>query len=164
MAVTNSLSSKRFKFIRQLKHDFPQFKFLPGQKDFWSAHTNTITYAQKIEDKNFSWSILHELAHALLGHITYGSDFELIKMESLAWQKAAELGQKYNIKISDDHIQDCMDTYREWLHRRSACPVCGSRSPQLDAQNYKCLNCSTEWSVTQNLARPYRLKSQKLKD
>jgi hypothetical protein len=108
-----------------------------------------------------AWSLLHEVGHALLDHQSYDSDLELVEMESLAWQKAKEVGVAYGHTIDEDHIQDCIDTYRDWLHQRSACPNCDNRSLQQDARHYKCFNCGQTWAVSASrFCRPYRLTKQ----
>lgn len=163
MAATtssNNIKPKTERFIADLQRDFPSLKFEPGRHDAWSAQSQTITYDPKQSFKQLSWSVLHELAHAELDHRHYTSDFELVKLEALAWQRAQQIGQKYAIVIDEEHIQDCLDTYRAWLHKRSACPTCQTRSPQLNETTYRCLNCQTEWTVTPRLARPYRLTTK----
>ena len=77
-----------------------------------------------------------------------------------AWHKAQELGDKYGYKIDLDHIQDCLDTYRDWLYKRSLCPFCSTSSLQSDERTYKCFNCGSQWHVSKSkLCRPYRRKA-----
>lgn len=155
--VVMTTSNSQSEFINKLKLDFPQFKFAPGQQDHWSPAQRTIFYDAHRSADDTRCSLLHELAHGLLGHTDYGSDFELLKLETEAWAKAAEIGTNYGVKISDDHIQDCLNTYRDWLHRRSACPACGMHVAQKDSRSYKCFNCGTGWSVTNDrFSRAYR--------
>ena len=159
MVVTNSSSNKlkAKDFIGRLQQDFPDFKFTPGPQENWSPGNHTITYNQAEPLHKLKCGILHELAHAQLDHHDYQSDFELMKMESEAWELAARLGRKYSVRISDDHIQNCLDTYRDWLHRRSTCPNCGLHVLQADATNYHCFNCQTTWKVSGGrFVRPYR--------
>ena len=147
--------------IASLKADFPDFDFKPGSQDHWSPKRNTITYNSEEPAKKMSYGVLHELAHAQLGHTDYQSDFELLKMEALAWELAAKLGKKYGVKINDGHIQNCLDTYRDWLYARSTCPVCGTHSLQKDAKHYECFNCHNVWSVSHDrFVRPYRLNEK----
>jgi hypothetical protein len=144
-------------FISLLAQDYSDFKFQPGKQDHWSPRIKTITYNPEEPIEKLFYGVLHELAHALLDHSTYSSDFELVKLETEAWKLAAEIGKKYKVDISDDHIQNCLDTYRDWLHRRSACPTCGTHVLQKDLQNYLCYNCQTSWQVSSGrFARPYR--------
>jgi len=157
MAAT-SLSDNQFKeFIEQLAADYPQFSFKEGKQDHWSPSSNTIIYNPSKPLADLKQSLLHELSHALLGHQDYSSDLELLKLEAQAWEMAAKLAPNYSLSISDDHIQNCIDTYRDWLHRRSTCPACGMHVLQKNAGTYKCFNCQTEWSVTDSrFVRAYR--------
>lgn len=150
------------KFLKQLHKDYPQLKFVVSDQFCWSPSKGEIMYDRDaLSAVTAQWSLLHEVGHALLGHVTYKSDLELIELESAAWHKAQSLGKKYGQEISEDHIQDCMDTYRDWLHQRSACPTCDNRSLQQDSRHYKCFNCGQTWSVSSSrFCRPYRLTKQ----
>lgn len=157
MVATTTSSRTSKSFIKQLARDYPQFCFKPGQQGHWSPRSKTITYNPQEPSDELYYELLHELAHALLGHQTYQSDFELLKLESQAWELAAKIGRKYRIKLSEDHIQDCLDTYRDWLHRRSQCPTCGMHVLQKDSSSYKCFNCGAQWRVSsRRFARAYR--------
>jgi hypothetical protein len=104
-----------------------------------------------------TWSLLHETGHGLLVHADYQSDLELLHMEVAAWEKAKELGQAFGVQIDPNHIEDCLDTYRDWLHRRSTCPTCGSVSLQHNSTEYHCHNCNAMWQVSSSrFCRPYR--------
>jgi hypothetical protein len=106
------------------------------------------------------FSLLHELGHALLEHKDYTYDVELLKIEVAAWDRARTLAEQYGVTLDEDHIQDCLDTYRDWLHLRATCPTCFGRSLQSTETCYRCFNCQTEWSVTRSrLCRPYRLRT-----
>jgi hypothetical protein len=123
MAATTTSNKTSKEFISRIIHDYPQFKFAPGAQEHWSPKANTITYSESEPMAELRYGLLHELAHALLGHTSYNSDFELLKLESEAWELAVKIGKNYKIKLDPDHIQDCLDTYRDWLHRRSKCPA-----------------------------------------
>ena len=159
MAVM-TISSKTSKdFVDKIAADYPQFSFQPGPQEHWSPKTNTITYNKSEPLDELRYGLLHELAHAILDHHSYQSDFELLKMEAQAWALAVNIGNKYKIKLDNDHIQDCLDTYRDWLHRRSKCPTCGMHVLQKDITSYKCFNCGTAWQVSaRRFARAYRRK------
>lgn len=145
-------------FVKKVASDYAQFRFEPGQTEHWSPRTNTITYNPGHSGDDLRFGMLHELAHGLLGHTRYNSDFELLKMESLAWAEAAKIGRRYGVIISPDHIQNCLDTYRDWLHRRSTCPSCGAHGLQTDNAHYQCFNCRHSWRVSsRRFARSYRL-------
>ncbi len=159
MGVTNTAdkTKKNEIFVDSLKKDYPQFRFKRGSEDVWSPSNQTIVYNPARPLSKLQYSLLHELSHALLDHTNYTNDFELLKMEAEAWNKAAEIGQKYAVAISNEHIQNCLDTYRDWLHRRSTCPKCGMHVLQSSPTHYRCFNCQTEWSVTdKRFNRSYR--------
>src|SRR4051812_39841498 len=117
MAATTTSSKTSKVFIERIITDYPQFNFEPGPQELWSPKTNMITYSQSEPLTELRYGLLHELAHALLGHNSYNSDFELLKLETEAWDLAVKIGKKYKIRLDPDHIQDCLDTYRDWLHR-----------------------------------------------
>ena len=147
------------KLLASLRRDFPDLAFAPSDIFSWSSRKQTVNYAKVPADPVHAvWSLLHEMGHALLNHTTYQTDFELVKMEAAAWDRAAALGKKYSHIIDVDHIQDCLDTYRDWLYQRSKCPRCTVTSLQKDMHTYSCYNCDTEWRVSRSkLCRPYRL-------
>jgi len=153
----DKLSSTTKKFISDVGKDYPDFKIERGKQEHWSPKSNTITFNPSQTPERIRFGVLHELAHALLGHTNYQTDFELLKMEGEAWHLAAKIGLKYGVTISEDHIQNCLDTYRDWLHRRSACPACGMHVLQDSSSSYKCFNCGTSWDVSSaRFVRPYR--------
>lgn len=140
----NSISN----ILPVLIKDFPGITFENGDSFFWSPREQRVTYTthQDVAEHGI-WALLHEVSHAALGHTDYKNDFELIKLESTAWQHAKRLGKKYGISIDAEHIQDCLDTYRDWLHKRATCPTCGVVSLQRSDSLYQCFNCQTTWSV-----------------
>jgi len=146
--------------ISRLSNDYPQFSFCESAKEHWSPRAKTIYFNPSDTPEKIRFGILHELAHALLGHSSYGSDFELVKLESEAWVLAEKIGRKYKVTIGNDYIQNCLDTYRDWLHRRSTCPSCGTHVLQKDSESYECYNCQASWHVSSGrFVRPYRLKA-----
>lgn len=150
--------------INDLTKIVPDINFTPGERFSWSPSQRRITYApDQIEDGG-RWALLHETGHAMLGHLSYKTDFELLRMEVAAWEKARELALKLELTISEEHIQACLDSYRDWLSRRSTCPGCGTRTLQKDLTNtYSCFNCHTCWQVSPSrFCRAYRsLRTEK---
>lgn len=143
--------------VARLQIDFPQFAFSPGDDFQWTPSCATIFYGSNSSD---TASLLHELGHALLGHIGYARDITLLKMEREAWEYAQTiLAPKYNLTITDETIEEAVDTYRDWLHARSTCPSCSATGIQIAKQEYKCLACHKEWHV--NDARNCELKRYK---
>ncbi len=143
-----------------------RLRFESGKSFYWSPETMTITYNEKLVDnKTGKWSLLHEAAHAKLNHLNYSSDLGLLKLEVAAWDKAKEMASSFGLEIDENHIQDCLDTYRDWLHRRSTCPKCGIICLQYSPSTYTCHNCHTKWSVSASrFCRPYRLKLENGKE
>ena len=135
-------------FVSIITKDYPDVKLVPGDSFVWSPSKNQITYATNNENQEHAiWALIHELAHYKLDHKKYKSDLELLRLETQAWSKANELADIYKIEIDQDHIQDCLDTYRDWLHTRAKCPKCGVVSMQRNDLNYQCFNCKSVWSV-----------------
>lgn len=149
--------------LERLRVDYPAIRFIEGETFYWSPKDHSVTYGGfSTQPEIASWSLLHEVSHGILGHATYRSDFELMGLEVEAWQKARRLGRKYGVQIDPEHIQDCLDTYRDWLHRRSTCPTCGTVSLQKDPRTYECFNCKSSWHVSSSrFCRPYRRLSTK---
>src|SRR5579884_4079162 len=117
MAVIIKLRRSMEDFIQRLSKDFPGLSFCAGKSFSWSPSNCQIIYkAQATLTSPCKWAILHELGHALLEHFSYASDFELLKLEVAAWHRAQTIAPTYSENISEDHIQNCLDTYREWLH------------------------------------------------
>jgi len=144
--------------LKRLRQLFPQLVYCPSTAFCWSPETNEVLYPNKNAGDQASWSLLHETSHALLRHRSYNSDFELLKLEVLAWEKAKELGVKLQIVIDNDHVQDCLDSYRDWIYARSICPRCTNKSlQQSDLRHYRCFNCHNIWQVTPSrFCRAYR--------
>lgn len=144
------------KLLETLSQRHPELKFTPGAAFCWSPLDRTIVYKDTSGELG-KWSLLHEVAHALAGHQTYQSDLELLMMEVSAWHEAKKIAPEYGFEIDENHIQDCLDTYRDWLDQRSTCPLCGNTGLQHSARAYKCFNCSTKWQVSASrFCRPYR--------
>lgn len=144
--------------LTRLTRDYPDLQFKPGTQFLWSPSQQVIYYSTDRTDESSIWSLLHELGHATLGHTDFKNDFSLLQMEADAWEQAVVIAKQYDHYIDEDHIQDCLDTYRDWLHQRSTCPTCGATSLQTDAHTYQCFNCQQTWHVAQNRhCRPYRL-------
>ncbi len=142
--------------LNTLRKDYPTLSFKTAKTFYWSPKDHCIYYANSKKPASL-WSLLHETSHGILNHRTFGTDFELLQLELEAWEKAKELAKTYSITIDTNHIEDCLDTYRDWLHKRSLCPGCKVKSLQQDTDTYRCFNCDTTWRVSGNrLCRPYR--------
>ena len=146
------------KLITKLRATFPALQFTAGQQFCWSPETGEIFYKAAADSQKSTWSLLHETGHALLEHQNYKADFELLRLEVAAWERARELAADVGVVIDEDHIEDCLDTYRDWLYKRSICPSCTTKCLQQDDYaHYRCFNCHTTWRVSSSrFCRAYR--------
>jgi hypothetical protein len=146
------------KLIAQLQAQFPALRFTPGKQFCWLPETSEIFYKASARGKQAAWPLLHETGHALLEHHGYKADFELLRLEAAAWERAHALAEDLGLEIDEDHVQDCLDTYRDWLYKRSICPSCTTKCLQQgDFVHYRCFNCHTVWRVTASrFCRAYR--------
>ncbi|HUC87608.1 MAG TPA: hypothetical protein VMR95_00465 [Candidatus Binatia bacterium] len=145
------------RLINKVLELYPDLKFCPSDRFYWSPEEQIVYYQPKT-GQIYYWKLLHEVSHALLGHKTYTSDIELLTLEVSAWEKAQGLAHDCNLSpIDNDYVQNCLDTYRDWLHKRSTCPTCGTRSLQESAEEYHCFNCQAKWRVScSRFCRTYR--------
>lgn len=135
--------------LKQLQQDYPQVIFAASDGFRWSPSNKTLFYDSScIKSKKACYTLLHELGHALLNHTNYQADTELVRLEIEAWDKAKEIAPSYSVSIPQDHIEDCLDSYRDWLLARAKCPDCELAGVQsLKDLSYTCINCSKNWSV-----------------
>src|SRR5579875_1922795 len=63
--------------LEALQNRFPELRFVASKRFCWSPESQEIFYDTAREGDDFTWSLLHETGHALLGHTTYLADFEL---------------------------------------------------------------------------------------
>jgi hypothetical protein len=133
--------------VAKLQKDFPNLHFEQGEDFYWSPAHSTIHFAP-IRTPEEELTLLHEVAHALLGHSHFDRDLDLIRIEREAWDHVRDtLGPRYGINASEDDIEDMLDTYREWLHARSTCPQCRLTGIQTDSAKYHCVGCGHDWRV-----------------
>lgn len=147
--------------IRKLQKEYPDLVFSAGEAHCWSPRRGEILYAASPAAADSASrdiaGLLHELGHARLGHRGFVSDFDLLQKEMQAWEEAVRLAETYGVEIDQNHVQNCLDTYRDWLFRRSRCPRCTTTGVQETAHRYHCANCQNNWEVSNSrLQRPYR--------
>jgi hypothetical protein len=145
-----------------LRKMLPTIQFVESTTFYWSPQTSSIYMnSSTLNNEDGQWALLHEASHALLDHQSYHTDVVLLMLEVEAWQSAELLSKNMDIAITEEHIQDCLNTYRDWLYARSTCPTCALNSLQIDETTYLCLNCSTRWSVSRSrFCRPYRMQDR----
>lgn len=138
MPKTNSLA-------KVLSRTFPDIVFVSSDDFRWSPEENTVYYGvEGLEE------LLHETSHALLSHVSYENDIDLIKMERDAWTYAQQkLAPHFDLQISDNDIEDSLDSYRDWLHARSRCPHCSQTGIQTSKNTYECLGCNESWQTNE---------------
>lgn len=144
--------------IHKLTTDFPTIRFIEDDTFLWSPQEQAVLYNSGYPDAPAL--LLHELSHGLLEHTQYDRDVQLLAIEAAAWEKAKELAKQYDLALSEDVIQDHLDTYRDWMHARSTCPDCSAIGYQVSASRYRCPACTAVWSV--NEAKICGLKRTKL--
>jgi hypothetical protein len=147
--------------LAKLARDYPQYHFRSGREFRWSPSEKTVYFVPKdVARQEGTQQLLHELGHALLGHTAYHQDVELLSMEASAWHKASALAKIYRLPLKQEEIQQCLDSYRQWLLSRSLCPSCNQTGVQKNKSTYQCINCGCSWRVNdakhQSLRR-YRL-------
>jgi len=125
-------------FIARLRVDYPDYTFRSGKK-FAFRFPKTILLGG--QEENWELLTLHELSHAILGHRHFKTDVERLKMESEAWSKAKSLASYYEVGVDEDFIQEQLDSYRDWLHQKSRCPICGLTRFQTPDSQYHCPRC-----------------------
>ena len=138
---------------------YPHVTFTAGERFSWDPATKTIFYA--LDEPGADILFLHELGHAALEHAGYSRDIELLTMERAAWDEAAKVAVNLDSSVvfDEDFIEEHLDTYRDWLHARSACPTCTATGYQTSSNSYECPACHGSWRV--NEARLCGLKRYK---
>ena len=140
LAVQNGYSSEQTEFFERLTSDYLGFRFRMGRKfAFRSPRTVIIGPPEPFSEL----LALHEVSHAICKHKDFKMDVERLKMEVQAWEKARELANYYGIEYSEELVQRELDTYREWLHQKSRCPICGLTRFQTPDSRYHCPACDT---------------------
>lgn len=145
--------------ISEIINSYPQFIFKEAIDFSWIPNKKIIYYNST--DKQALSLLIHEVSHALLEHNQHASDIDLIRIEQEAWTFAQNLAKQFNISITDEIIQLNLDTYRDWIHKRSICPKCRSTGFQIKATTYKCPACDNKWLVNQ--AKDHRLIRKNIK-
>lgn len=128
----------RRELVEQIRGDYPEFRVVEGRK-FAFRPPRTIMVGPAEEGDELL--LLHELGHAVLGHRDFRSDAGRLKMEMAAWSEARKLAAQYGVEWDEDRAQEELDTYREWLHKRSLCRRCGLTRYQTPDGVYHCPRC-----------------------
>ena len=124
--------------IKKIKRDFPDFRFREGRK-FAFRFPRTIILGPS--EPFAELLLLHEVSHAILEHKGFKMDVARLKMESMAWGKARELADLYGVFFDEEFAEGELDSYRDWLHKKSRCPKCGLTRYQDTDKVYHCPRC-----------------------
>ena len=124
--------------LARLKVDFPDLRFVQGAK-FTFRPPQTIIVGPS--EPHHSLLILHELGHALCKHRDFKTGVQRLKMEREAWEKARELCGSYGVFYDEELVESELDTYRDWLDKKSRCPSCGLTRFQAPDGVYHCPRC-----------------------
>jgi len=146
--------------LARVESAFPELTFEQSDDFRWSPSDQTVYVGRLVTDRDLI-TLLHEIGHALAGHNGYSKDIELLALEREAWTIAHDqIAPKFAITITEDLIEEALDSYRDWLHARSRCPECTQNGIQRSIDTYTCLLCTASWRV--NDARTCGLKRYRL--
>ncbi len=149
--------------INKLADKFPKITFVEGKDFLWSPSEMRIYYNEaKLNSLKGQQSLFHEVGHAVLEHETYTHDIDLLKYELDAWEEAKSIASDYPpVTINQDYVEDCLDSYRDWLKKRSTCPDCSYVNFQTTHSSYDCFNCGCSWRVP--VSQICRIQRRKIK-
>ncbi|MBQ2638593.1 hypothetical protein IJF91_00820 [Candidatus Saccharibacteria bacterium] len=144
-----SLPETAYAFLSELISEFPQFNFIISSRFKWKYPKSIYIDAKTpTPPLYFYLQTLHELGHALSNHKDYKTDVRRLKMESEAWERARELikthenwTKTYDITYNEDFVEEQLDSYRDWLHQRSKCKICGLTRFQKKSGKWLCPKC-----------------------
>ncbi len=125
-------------FLAKIRSDFPEFRFIGGARFSFRPPKTIVIGPEEPSDDSL---LLHELGHALSKHKDFDTGAKRLKMEVEAWEKARELAPKYGVTIDEEMVESELDTYRDWLHKKSRCPKCGLTRFQTPDGEYHCPRC-----------------------
>ncbi|MDR3298022.1 MAG: hypothetical protein LBT19_01430 [Candidatus Nomurabacteria bacterium] len=138
--------------IERLRRDFAGLVFEEGEVFMFRPPCEiyyNVNYLGLPCDK-IALLTLHEAAHAVLKHKDYDYDIELVRMEAEAWERSKGLCKEYDVEWDEDFVQDRLDSYRDWIHERSLCPVCGVAGWQdEEGFRYRCPMCERVFGAGQ---------------
>ncbi len=143
--------NKSIDIVKKIQSEYPEYTFVSSSNYAWNPNTKSIYYQETFTSLiEHLHSLLHELSHALLDHTSFSSDIKLIKMERDAWGLTKKLLVKYNQDINQDHIETCLDSYRDWIYARSKCPQCSHVGVETSSNVYGCVFCPIRWKVPES--------------
>ena len=124
--------------LDRVQHDYPELRFVRGKKFLYRPPRTTVIGPSEPND---SLLLLHEIGHALCGHHNFSTQIERMRCEREAWEKAKELCGRYGIKYDEAAVERELDTYRDYVDKKSRCPKCGLTRFQEASGKYYCPKC-----------------------
>ncbi|MDO5480473.1 MAG: TFIIB-type zinc finger domain-containing protein [Candidatus Saccharibacteria bacterium] len=124
-------------FLARIKSDYPSLRFIQGRKFAFRPPRTVVIPSDDPEPL----LLLHEMGHALSFHRDFKTEVGRLKMEVEAWEKARELCALYGVLTDEELIESELDTYRDWLHQKSRCPLCGLTRFQTPDGTFYCPKC-----------------------
>src|SRR5580692_11526658 len=94
------------KLISKLRQAFPQFTFTAAKQACWSPETQQVYYDADSDIETSTWSLFHELGHALLNHKSYNTDVDLLQKEVAAWAKADNIAKSFSMNIDEQYAEN----------------------------------------------------------
>lgn len=151
------------KDYQEIIKTFEDFNFVDSSVFYWSAIDSTIHFDSKLMHSDEGlYKLIHEIGHAESQHKNFNSGIRLLSLETEAWDKALAIASTFDIEIPADFIEHSLDSYRDWLHKRSMCPDCKTIGIESGENQYKCFNCRQKWTVSgDQRSRCYRQKLAK---
>ena len=154
--LMNTIVSDKFEridlniIISKLENEF-SLNISPGEEYYYDSLSDTVFYIKKEIYSVLGYSsFLHEASHAILGHINYKSELELLATETRAWELAIKIAHTFDIKIPEKLISSSLESYESFALNRGLCPTC-NRFIISSMSQYQCLFCNTKWSCSQSL-------------
>ena len=136
------------KLLSKITGQLDKVSFQSSSDFHWDPVDKTIWYVEDVLDSRHGQLLLiHEVGHALLGHQEFNSDIDLLKKEVLAWVEARQIAQTCQIGFDEELVEQCLNTYRQWIDKRSTCPECQQTGYQ-SSGTYHCFNCNHRWRVS----------------
>ncbi len=124
--------------LDRVKADFPEVTWRGGKKYLFRPPKTIVLGPAEPHDDLL---LLHELGHYLCKHRDYATIPRRVKMEREAWDKARELCERYGVEYDEEVAEDELDTYRDWLDKKSRCPRCGLTRFQTPDGDFHCPRC-----------------------
>ena len=123
--------------VDKLRSDYPELRFREGRKFLFKPPKTIVLGPEKPADL----LLLHEVGHYLCGHVSFYTVPERLKCEREAWDKARELCETYGVFYDEEIVEQELDSYRDWLDKKSRCPSCGLTRFQTPDGAFHCPKC-----------------------